>query len=91
MSASTARVGAVIRKELAELPRNCLIVGTAAVLPAVSRGPAPGLGAHTAEVLRESGCSPAEIDRLTGSPEPAPRRKPEADTRSRSGLLWRFG
>jgi ABC-type transport system involved in multi-copper enzyme maturation permease subunit len=35
MSASTARVGAVIRKELAELRRNRLIVGTAAVLPVI--------------------------------------------------------
>jgi ABC-type transport system involved in multi-copper enzyme maturation permease subunit len=35
MSASTARVGAVIRKELAELRRNRLIVITAAVLPLV--------------------------------------------------------
>ena len=35
MSASTARVGAVIRKELAELRRNRLIVVTAAVLPVV--------------------------------------------------------
>ena len=33
MSASTARVGAVIRKELAELRRNRLIVTTAAMLP----------------------------------------------------------
>ena len=33
MSASTARVGAVIRKELAEFRRNRLIVTTAAVLP----------------------------------------------------------
>jgi ABC-type transport system involved in multi-copper enzyme maturation permease subunit len=33
MSASTAHVGAVIRKELAEFRRNRLIVGTAAVLP----------------------------------------------------------
>jgi ABC-type transport system involved in multi-copper enzyme maturation permease subunit len=35
MSASTARVGAVIRKELAEFRRNRLIVGTAVVLPLV--------------------------------------------------------
>ena len=35
MSASTARVGAVIRKELAEFRRNRLIVVTAAVLPMV--------------------------------------------------------
>ncbi len=35
MSASTARVGAVIRKELAEFRRNRLIVVTAAVLPLV--------------------------------------------------------
>ena len=35
MSASTARVGAVIRKELAELRRNRLIVGTAAMLPVI--------------------------------------------------------
>ena len=35
MSASTARVGAVIRKELAEFRRNRLIVITAAVLPLV--------------------------------------------------------
>jgi hypothetical protein len=35
MSASTARVGAVIRKELAEFRRNRLIVVTAAVLPVV--------------------------------------------------------
>jgi ABC-type transport system involved in multi-copper enzyme maturation permease subunit len=33
MSASAARVGAVIRKELAEFRRNRLIVGTAAILP----------------------------------------------------------
>ena len=33
MSASTARVGAVIRKELAEFRRNRLIVTTAAMLP----------------------------------------------------------
>ena len=35
MSASTARVGAVIRKELAEFRRNRFIVGTAAVLPVI--------------------------------------------------------
>jgi ABC-type transport system involved in multi-copper enzyme maturation permease subunit len=35
MSASTARVGAVIRKELAEFRRNRLIVGAAAVLPVI--------------------------------------------------------
>ncbi|MGO8890144.1 MAG: ABC transporter permease, partial [Streptosporangiaceae bacterium] len=35
MSASTARVGAVVRKELAEFRRNRLIVGTAAVLPVI--------------------------------------------------------
>lgn len=35
MSASTARVGAVVRKELAELRRNRLIVVTAGVLPVV--------------------------------------------------------
>jgi ABC-type transport system involved in multi-copper enzyme maturation permease subunit len=35
MSASTARVGAVIRKELAEFRRNRLIVTTAAMLPVV--------------------------------------------------------
>jgi hypothetical protein len=35
MSASTARVSAVIRKELAELRRNRLIVVTAAVLPVI--------------------------------------------------------
>jgi ABC-type Na+ efflux pump permease subunit len=35
MSASTARVGAVIRKELAEFRRNRLIVVTACVLPVV--------------------------------------------------------
>jgi ABC-type transport system involved in multi-copper enzyme maturation permease subunit len=35
MSASTARIGAVIRKELAEFRRNRLIVVTAAVLPVV--------------------------------------------------------
>jgi ABC-2 type transport system permease protein len=35
MSASTARVGAVVRKELAELRRNRLIVATAGVLPVV--------------------------------------------------------
>jgi ABC-type transport system involved in multi-copper enzyme maturation permease subunit len=35
MSASTARVGAVARKELAELRRNRLIVGTAAMLPVI--------------------------------------------------------
>jgi ABC-2 type transport system permease protein len=35
VSASTARVGAVIRKELAEFRRNRLIVATAAVLPVV--------------------------------------------------------
>jgi ABC-type transport system involved in multi-copper enzyme maturation permease subunit len=33
MSASTARVGAVVRKELAEFRRNRLIIGTAAMLP----------------------------------------------------------
>ncbi len=33
MSASTARVGAVIRKELTEFRRNRLIVATAAILP----------------------------------------------------------
>lgn len=35
MSASTARVGAVVRKELAEFRRNRLIVGTAAMLPVI--------------------------------------------------------
>ncbi len=35
MSASTARVGAVVRKELAELRRNRLIVTTAAMLPVI--------------------------------------------------------
>jgi hypothetical protein len=35
MSASTARIGAVIRKELAEFRRNRLIIGTASVLPLV--------------------------------------------------------
>jgi hypothetical protein len=35
MSASTARIGAVIRKELAEFRRNRLIIGTASVLPMV--------------------------------------------------------
>jgi ABC-type Na+ efflux pump permease subunit len=35
MSASTARIGAVIRKELAEFRRNRLIVGTASVFPLV--------------------------------------------------------
>jgi ABC-2 type transport system permease protein len=35
VSASTARIGAVIRKELAELRRNRLIVTTAAMLPVV--------------------------------------------------------
>ena len=35
MSASVARVGAVIRKELAELRRNRLIVVTAAMLPVI--------------------------------------------------------
>lgn len=35
MSASTARIGAVIRKELAELRRNRLIVTTAAMLPVI--------------------------------------------------------
>jgi ABC-2 type transport system permease protein len=35
MSASTTRVGAVVRKELAELRRNRLIVSTAAMLPVV--------------------------------------------------------
>jgi ABC-2 type transport system permease protein len=35
VSASTVRVGAVIRKELAEFRRNRLIVGTAAVLPVI--------------------------------------------------------
>jgi ABC-type Na+ efflux pump permease subunit len=35
MSASTARVGAVVRKEFAEFRRNRLIVTTAAVLPVV--------------------------------------------------------
>ena len=35
MSASTARVGAVVRKELAEFRRNRLIVATAGVLPLV--------------------------------------------------------
>ena len=35
MSASTARVGAVIRKELAELRRNRLIIVTAAMLPVI--------------------------------------------------------
>lgn len=35
MSASTARIGAVIRKELAEFRRNRLIVTTAALLPVI--------------------------------------------------------
>jgi len=35
VSASTARVGAVIRKELSELRRNRLIVTTAAMLPVI--------------------------------------------------------
>jgi hypothetical protein len=35
MSASTARVGAVVRKELAELRRNRLIIATAAMLPVI--------------------------------------------------------
>jgi ABC-2 type transport system permease protein len=35
MSVSTARVGAVVRKELAELRRNRLIIATAAMLPVI--------------------------------------------------------
>jgi len=35
MSASTARVGAVVRKELAELRRNRPIIATAAMLPVI--------------------------------------------------------
>ncbi len=45
MSASTSRIGAVIRKELAEFRRNRLIVATAAILPVLF------LASPTASVL----------------------------------------
>jgi hypothetical protein len=35
MTASTARVGAVVRKELMEFRRNRLIIGTAAMPPVI--------------------------------------------------------
>ena len=45
MNASTSRIGAVIRKELAEFRRNRLIVVTAAILPVLF------LASPTASVL----------------------------------------
>lgn len=40
--------------------------------PSHPSGPAPGLGAHTAEVLREFGCSPADIAPITGQEQAGP-------------------
>jgi ABC-2 type transport system permease protein len=53
MSASTARVSAVIRKELAELRRNRLIVVTAAMLPVIF------LVGPTAEILTLKASAPS--------------------------------
>ena len=56
MSASTARIGAVIRKELAEFRRNRLIITTAGVLPVVKayRGRYPWLSAAAVKKIRPS-------------------------------------
>lgn len=54
--------------------------------PSQPCGPAPCLGQHTAEVLREFGCSPAEIDRLARLPEPAPADGTDGLSRANEGV-----